>query len=45
MSSSDIIPESSGILAKYFPFSQVHVEGFQIQYISHTRRFLQSHQP
>ena len=28
--SSHVITESSIILAKYFPFSQLHVEGFQI---------------
>ena len=30
MTLSHIIAESSIILAKYFPFSQLHVEGLQI---------------
>ena len=29
ITSSQIIAESSIILAKYFPFSQLHVTGFQ----------------
>ena len=38
-----IIIESSIILANYFPFSQLHVAGFQTQSFSHTWRFLHSH--
>ena len=33
--SSHIIAESSIVLAKYFPFSQLQVEGFQIYSFSH----------
>ena len=36
--------ESSIMLAKYFPFLQLHVEGIQIKSFSHTWCFLHSHQ-
>ena len=36
ITSSHIITESSIILAKYFPFSQSHVAGFQTKHFSHT---------
>ena len=44
MTSSQLIPESSKILANYFPFSQLHVIGFQRQCFSNTRMFLHLHQ-
>ena len=42
--SSKIIAESSIILTKYFPFSQLHVAGFKTHSFSHTWHFLDSHQ-
>ena len=38
-----IIAESSIILAKYFPFLQLHEDGSKIQFFSHKLRFLYSH--
>ena len=43
ITSSHVITESSIILAKYFPFSQLHVAGFQIYRFSHIWCFLYSH--
>ena len=45
--SSKVITESSIIFAKYLPFLQVYVAGFQIKCFSHTWQFfgfLHSHQ-
>ena len=36
ITSTQIIAESSTILAKYFPFLQMHVAGFQTYFFSHT---------
>ena len=41
--SSHVITESSIILAKYLPFLQLHVEGFQIKFF-HIYDVLHSHQ-
>ena len=41
--SSNVITESSIILAKYFPFSQLQVAGFQTYSFSHIWCFLHSH--
>ena len=43
ITSSQIIAESSIILAKYFPFSQLHVAGFQIQSFWHILCFSHLH--
>ena len=46
ITSSQIISESSVVIAKYSPFSQLHVAGFQISYFLHalcSSGFLHSH--
>ena len=42
--SSHVIAELSTILAKYFPFLQLHVAVFQTKSFSHTWRLLHSYQ-
>ena len=42
--SLNVITELSIILAKYFPFSQLNVAGFQKQSFSYKLCFLHSHQ-
>ena len=43
ITSSQIIAESSIIIAKYFLFSQLHVAGFQRYFFSYASCFLHSH--
>ena len=43
ITSPQIIAESTITLAKYFPFSQIHLLGFQTGFFSHTWIFLHSH--
>ena len=43
ITSPQITYDLSKILAKFFPFSQLHMEKLQTQYFSRTLRFLHSH--